>query len=219
MNNGQNENDTLVSTTYRDLAQESTPPALDDSVLRMAAQSKPAVARRGIPMWMKPVAWAATLGLTLAIVLDVTDVGQSIPASTTVAPAASIQEAFSADDADVVQEAEEMARLRDGPDQGAELAKSRQEPAHRVDEAVAGRAVESQAYAASPATEQRAAALDLSAEKKELSDDPACSVASREEAATWYDCVLKLRNDDSTAEADREMLLLIEAFPDFEPGE
>lgn len=68
--------DRLVSDTYREVANERAPQVLNDKVLRMAAGAKPA--RSLIPgPWMKPVAWAATIGLSLAIVLELTQVPQT----------------------------------------------------------------------------------------------------------------------------------------------
>lgn len=63
--------DRSVSTTYRQLANERTPADLDEKVLRMAA-AEPRVVQRTRRAWMKPVAWAATVGLSLAIVLEIT---------------------------------------------------------------------------------------------------------------------------------------------------
>lgn len=81
-----NGRDRLVSDAYRELAKERTPKALDDKVLRMAARAKPA--RSVIPgRWMKPVAWAATIGLSLAIVMELTQVPQTPPDSDGVGPA------------------------------------------------------------------------------------------------------------------------------------
>ena len=67
--------DERVTSTYRDLANERAPQHLNDRVLRMAASAK--TSRSLIPArWMKPVAWAATIGLSLAIVLELTQVPQ-----------------------------------------------------------------------------------------------------------------------------------------------
>lgn len=70
--------DRLVSDTYREMANERAPQVLNDKVLGMAAGAKPA--RSLIPgPWMKPVAWAATIGLSLAIVLELTEMPQTPP--------------------------------------------------------------------------------------------------------------------------------------------
>ncbi|MDJ0710257.1 MAG: hypothetical protein QNJ14_07710 [Woeseiaceae bacterium] len=66
-------NNPEVARAYRDLATETTPAALDNKVLNLAARE--ARSRYGIARaWVRPVAWAATIGLSLAIVLEVTEV-------------------------------------------------------------------------------------------------------------------------------------------------
>ena len=77
-------NNQEITQAYRDLATETTPVELDDEVLRKAtleARSRYGVARA----WVRPVAWAATIGLSLAIVLEVFQV---IPPALELAPAA-----------------------------------------------------------------------------------------------------------------------------------
>ena len=66
------ESDPLVSRLYRESAQETAPPALNDAVLaeaRRAANDGRSKYSRSIA-WLRPMAWAATLGLSLAIVLE-----------------------------------------------------------------------------------------------------------------------------------------------------
>jgi hypothetical protein len=83
--------DRRVSDTYRELANERAPQALNDKVLRMAAGAKPV--RSLIPgPWMKPVAWAATIGLSLAIVLELTQVPQIPSEFDGVSPALTAEE-------------------------------------------------------------------------------------------------------------------------------
>ncbi len=73
MNNGSNDRiaDQRVSETYRNLASEQPPAHLDREVLRMARREgrTPYAAARA---WMRPFAWAGTIALCLAIVMQVT---------------------------------------------------------------------------------------------------------------------------------------------------
>ncbi len=72
-------NDDLVSTTYREVATESAPDELNRSVLQLAAaEARPRAARGN--SWMRPMAWAATIGLSLAIVLQLSEAPQPEPA-------------------------------------------------------------------------------------------------------------------------------------------
>lgn len=69
------DDDRLVSMTYREIAGESAPDTLNRSVLGRAARAaRPRYARN--MSWMRPMAWAATVGLSLAIVLEITQVSQ-----------------------------------------------------------------------------------------------------------------------------------------------
>jgi hypothetical protein len=75
------QSDSAVSSTYRELAQERTPAHLDHVVLneaRRAAQSS----GPHVISWLRPAAWVTTIGLCLAIVLEITDIApqNDIPA-------------------------------------------------------------------------------------------------------------------------------------------
>ncbi|MDH3821468.1 MAG: hypothetical protein OEU59_10125, partial [Gammaproteobacteria bacterium] len=80
-----NNSDTRVSEAYRALATETTPPELDDTILKMAASNVPTRYAR-VRGWLRPVAWAATIGLSLAFILEISRY-QDIP----VAPAPVIE--------------------------------------------------------------------------------------------------------------------------------
>jgi hypothetical protein len=64
--------DPLVSRTYRDLSDERAPEHLDHLVLNEARRAaKPGYATT--ISWLRPAAWVTTIGLCLAIVLEVSD--------------------------------------------------------------------------------------------------------------------------------------------------
>ena len=112
MTNTANDNDPRVTQAYRDLATEKTPPALDDRVLALAAAA--ARTRYGLARaWARPVAWAATIGLCLAIVVEVAEFRGEPPV-----PAAleidSVAGEFAAEDRANLREAEEKALIRAG---------------------------------------------------------------------------------------------------------
>ena len=73
--------DPLVSSTYRDLSNERAPEHLDHIVLNEARKAaKPGYVRN--ISWLRPAAWVTTIGLCLAIVLEVSDLAppaQSLP--------------------------------------------------------------------------------------------------------------------------------------------
>lgn len=69
--NQHNESDPLVSAEYRAAATERTPPALDALVLKNAeAAAKDTAFRRFTAFWFRPLAFVATLGLSLALLLE-----------------------------------------------------------------------------------------------------------------------------------------------------
>lgn len=66
------ETDVLVSQAYRDIADEQAPEHLDRTILRAAAkEARPRYSR--FIAWTRPMAWAATVMLSVALVLEVTD--------------------------------------------------------------------------------------------------------------------------------------------------
>jgi hypothetical protein len=66
-------NDPLVSAEYRAAATERTPPELDGVVLEKARATAGSVGlRRFTAYWFRPVAFVATLALSLALILELT---------------------------------------------------------------------------------------------------------------------------------------------------
>ena len=75
MTNTENGNDPRVSEEYRAIAKETTPPELDSKVLSMAANDvRPRVGLARA--WFRPLAWAATIGLSLAFVLELSQLDE-----------------------------------------------------------------------------------------------------------------------------------------------
>jgi hypothetical protein len=66
------ESDPVVSEAYRELSQERTPAHLDHVVLNEARKAAKSDRPREIS-WLRPAAWVTTIGLCLAIVLEITD--------------------------------------------------------------------------------------------------------------------------------------------------
>ena len=110
-----------VSAAYRDLANESPPQALDRRIL--AAAGRHGRPRYGaVRAWMRPVAWAATIGLCLAILLEIT-VFTEVPPSPEPRSAAGAPQAERARrDADVMRAKEEDAVRQSAPQQHAPAA-------------------------------------------------------------------------------------------------
>lgn len=227
MNTETNHSDTRVSEAYRALATETTPHELDDTILKMAASNVPTRYAR-VRGWLRPVAWAATIGLSLAFILEISRY-QEIP----VAPAPVIEKgevraishdaAVTSKDEDIVSR--KLKKRADAPVAGKALAPSADSamPAamesafQRPDSATDGASAlpETEETVRLRASEARPAALP--AENKEQVKH--CDAASRATAETWYSCVESLKEDGLADAARQELDALLIKFPDFrEPG-
>ena len=110
---------------YRESAAETTPKALDDAVLREAREAAADVSWLRYPKtihWLRPMAWAATIGLSFAIVLELTlsptmtpdmatDANMAIDAEPFAATPAASPAAPAARQAEPLQETEQLEEI------------------------------------------------------------------------------------------------------------
>ncbi len=226
-----------LTQAYRDLAKETTPADLDDRILQMAARgtrSRYGIARA----WVRPVAWAATIGLSLAIVLEVMQV---IPPASEPQPAtpdaAALErpEQTSAEREDAAEipspvgttkikapanpgggAAEELGALRLAPQ---DLPEAKEERAAALDDADAFAAKdlrileEAEQQARQRAGEPGIAAITaVSTEAGETY----CDATARADAESWFECIEELREAGDEELATIELDALRQAYPDFE---
>lgn len=113
------EHDELVSTAYRELGTEKAPERLNEQILRMAADnSNPGRSFTFLSAaWMKPVAWAATIGLSLAIVLEFT---QLPPTTMPNDPAPAAETTFAPESFEEVGQQSGLARQEAHVDESAQ---------------------------------------------------------------------------------------------------
>lgn len=83
----------VVSRHYRAIADEKAPDALNQAVLRKARQQSARRYSRSV-LWLRPMAWAASIGLCLAVVIELNNVpgpepSLAAPPATVPAPARS----------------------------------------------------------------------------------------------------------------------------------
>jgi hypothetical protein len=207
--------DRLVSDTYRSLANETTPEALNQSVLKMAADASTSGDAKHplFAVWMKPVAWAATIGLTLTIALQFTEIPPEISQ-----PAATVQSAAR----------ESMSNDMDRPNKPQERAQLRSDSTatnSRHDEAIvtidlktqkAKRQLDDYAVSApamaqiSPKTPDAPAAAMLEEAEAAIQ---ACDDTARKSAESWFTCIEDLRNAGETELANMEYLALKDKYP------
>lgn len=194
-----NNTDTRVSGTYRDLATETTPPELDSVILKMATDN--VRTRYGLARaWVRPVAWAATIGLSFAFILELSQ-----------------QQDRPAIEAEVLQETPELQ----APE---ELAPRRMPVAQKAVPAPADLETDS-AELLQQAEEMTRAKAGLARAAAGFAAQEAradhCDTDARSSADTWYDCIVALRDQGLTEAADRELEALKATYPDFhepDPG-
>ena len=83
--------DSRVSRLYRESATERAPAHLDNLVLAAARENRGNRYALSI-RWMRPMAWAATIGLCVAVVLDVAVLPESVDFSSDVEPGVALPE-------------------------------------------------------------------------------------------------------------------------------
>lgn len=152
-----NHNDLRISEAYQGLATETTPPELDRKILAMAAgKSRYGLARA----WIRPVAWAATIGLSLAIVLEISQLTNGTTPQF---------------DADSVETLEEELIPEEAPARENGENRLQREPAKRSDAPAPARLSMPAAKQASspPAADEAAPARDveLATDSESVSDD------------------------------------------------
>jgi hypothetical protein len=184
--------DEPVSRAYRELATETTPPAVDEAILRRAREAaNPAYVK--LRAWTRPLAWAATIGLSLVIVMQLAQVAPRSgsggievaadsegtksartpdqPASVNVVPR----------DADIIRDAENLARLQ------------------------AGEQLRPETGAVSRASSQS------------LAESQHCDDDARASAQRWLECIDALAKEGRSEHAEAERDAFRKAHPDHRP--
>jgi len=210
-----NDSDPRVSDAYRELATEKSPPELDATVLKMAAgdvRTRYGLARG----WLRPVAWAATIGLSLAFVLEISQY-TDVPATPELA--AERLEAAKSKDEDLANQ--ELQKRSDVPAPAKALAPRIEgaSPAAMENAALIQDFETDSASVLQEAEEQmrmhtgEARSAASFAEKKEWTGH--CDAAARASAESWYECIERLRDERLTDAARQELDALLVEFPDF----
>lgn len=245
MTSESNHNDPGVSEAYRGLANETTPPELDRKILSMAAagqRSRYGLARA----WVRPVAWAATIGLSLAFVLEMSQF-QDAPVQqgefsnepapdleTEVLDVDALEEVLVRDVAPAKARAPAAKQSAPAPANSEPVPLLEAEPAgdtaslsieFQADDMSMLRDAEEQARsrvgsAQAPVEAAEADRFDalLVLEKKEKSG--ACDTATQASVETWYACIEELRDAGDADAAEVELAALVLKFPNFEvPGQ
>jgi hypothetical protein len=231
-------NDEKVSETYKSLADERTPQHLDQKILQMAgAEVRRPLYSRWI-RWTRPLAWAATITLCLAVTLELLR-----------EPSLESQLPMPADDAaefkspasvsaPQLQKRELDSNVRADSDQVFEAEPRREQAATIAESIISEKTALGRSAAKQPANEPAPAARmrltdDAAAVKDQeekvkvaayesalvadtgMPDADECSDEVRVEAERWLECIVKLEESGNDAAAERQRNALKETFPDF----
>lgn len=175
-----------VSATYRDMAQETAPLDVDAAVLRQARRavdSPSAIAR--LTGWLRPLAFVATAGLSLALIVQLSNVPDyQLPDS--------LDPAVAPLPADV---------FRDAADEAAEQVRQLgQDPAMS---------------APPESTAMPAPMSEAAPEASLLRASEGCDVQARASSGTWWRCIRELEQKGLPELAERELQALLKAYPQF----
>ena len=222
------ETDETVSATYRELSREGAPNYLNEKVLQQAARTalRPRYSRS--IMWTRPLAWAATVGLCLAIVLEVT----RVPApEIVVRPGLMSPEPVSPELQDSLEAELPLApspKLVSEPVQAPVQMKSEalldkksqlgraaaKQASNEPRSEVRMRDAASEADADLITVEEKAGIAALALPASIATNE--CAEEVRANPVTWLECIADLEKTGDTEAALRQREALKEAFPQFE---
>ena len=205
------ETDETVSATYHELSREGAPNYLNERVLQQAARKalRPRYSRSIV--WTRPLAWAATVGLCLAIVLEVT----RVPTPETVMT----EDTIDFLEAEPLTAPEEVqAPLRQQPetlkDIKSQLGRSTAKQAAKESKTeVRRRETTYDAEAGFSSVVENAASDKV---EFELQDANECSDEVRADPVKWLACIADLEESGDVEATLRQREALREAFPQFE---
>jgi len=192
---GNTENvDELVSDLYRELPVPQTPDHLNRSILQMAAGQSSGSDKFLFASWIKPVAWAATIALSLAIVLDLSELPKTLPGDN--------QPSAPAEDVLLELAVEDKGKK----DSFAASAPAAARP-------VARKLAAERSDAGRQRSGERVASLVSFADKRELDSAAACDEEARKSAKDWLACIKSLRESGAIELADREYAAFLTENP------
>ncbi len=221
--------DNDVRAAYREFAGERAPEYLDRRVLaeaRQAVASRP----RGTIRWRRPLAWAAVITLSFALLLEFTQVGQEgLNGQPPLVPELQRQRL---DDAMVDSLADDAPRADENAAGTSLPAMKSAEEKRELGERFAAPGVRSAAPAVEAVAEpepQPDMEITVRSERLRRSDAPqaltesaaelasGCTAAQRQSVETWRQCITGLFETGSRELALDELERFREAFPDAAP--
>lgn len=235
--------DDKVSATYREFATERSPPGLDQKVLRMAEDHARRPQYSRLMRWTRPLAWAATIALCLAITLELARLPAppdsiAVPTVAEPKPREAMSDAAPAERREVASPAAKLERQDAAGSAGTEERNSadvarRRQANDELAEAelltlpsAARLTAKDDEMPRQTETMGRAQSMDIAGNNAPameestfmaVADAPtnACSQEQRAQPESWLECVEALRELNADDAAAIELDALIAGFPDF----
>lgn len=245
--NQHNESDPLVSAEYRATATECTPPALDALVLKNAeAAAKDTALRHFTAFWFRPLAFVATLGLSLALLLELSQSPEFQPATSpeTEFGRSEVQTTVTDPAPAMMSITSEAPGVADSPINRAAPAQSKNsnidaDPPQEPEPAPASADFAEMIEASSKQMREQESVTEITTQSLKQSRPTArepvggalaltgsaivmeavarsCTEEQISVATTWWQCISDLEEDGRQEEAKAELDLFNEANPDFE---
>jgi hypothetical protein len=183
-----------LSTAYRAVANERTPPALDREVLLLAKQEvRVSAGSDWLSRWYRPAVFVATVGLSFALILELSETSMLGP------PASDVDSSMN-----------DVAPVTESPFQDAANATAEQVRQLEMDaNSSISESPPSMNESAVPANPSRSDTGSL------LPATDSCSDEQRADTASWWACIEELENQGLTQAAERELQSLLQEFPGF----
>lgn len=206
--------DPRVSAAYRDMANERSPEHLDHVILNAARAAAKPLRNRTIA-WLRPAAWVATIGVCLAIVVEIALLPEPEPAE--FAPVleevpAPVGEARRLEKA--APQAVEPARTAPSMKPSSAISADRQQRPDEVEVLERARELKRERVSAedlAPASYLQSA--PSAAATQELAAERYCDESQTTDPNTWLECILELERQGLHDAARMERELLAQAFP------
>ena len=215
--------DPQVSAAYREMADERTPEHLDHMILN-AARGAATPRWNAAIAWLRPAAWVATIGVCLAIVIEIALLPDQEPpdfehlpneAATPVVPAAESRRLEKAR-----PQAADVQKLQPMQEPGAATASDRPARFDDADAALRTResALEEAESRQRPLSEEKSPAAFLGTAPvaglaQEVATERYCDESQTADPNAWLECILELERQGLHEAARLERELLAEAFP------
>jgi len=226
--------DAIVTQTYREIADEHTPGNLDRAILRRARRAARPRYLRSIS-WTRPMAWAATVMLSVALVLELTKIPTAEPVIFDDSAATFEVQQMESNSTATKQVAPEPVlekRQRDSARQDIVEEQELATPAtaigeHKLKDTDMMHRAEEMARMQSGGNNQPAVAASSSIAVNADAEAPAavglsaavtnCAESTTASPETWLECIAQLEDAGLADEALLQRKLLSKAFPEFDP--